>query len=522
MAAAKRMSPEIRTRAITVNSAFSALLQVAMLLALWRTGAPMAQLFAVVIGFVGASYILLLYYSDLKLFRLLLAPYAALMLFIGWDLAGRLGLGRGDMVAVAAGLLAVVQFFYLARRQLERSRKIQRSARRRAQKGEFAAEAANSAKSAFLATMSHEIRTPLNGVLGMTQAMAADELSDLQRERLTVIHRSGEALLAILNDVLDLSKIEAGRLELETIEFDLGELAQGAYSAFTALANKKGLSFALDMGAARGRYLGDPTRVRQILYNLISNALKFTDQGEIRVTARRDGECLAICVADTGVGISPEHLVRLFQKFDQLDSSTTRRFGGTGLGLAICRELVQLMGGEIQVESRLGEGSKFVVRLPLPRVGEERVAPQLAPPAVADVQPLRLRVLAAEDNAVNQLVLKTLLHQLGVEPTVVEDGAAAVEAWRASVWDVILMDIQMPVMDGLAATAAIRRLEADTGRQRTPIVALTANAMAHQVEAYVAAGMDGHVAKPIDAVQLFQALSDATAEADPKSAAAVA
>jgi CheY-like chemotaxis protein len=180
------------------------------------------------------------------------------------------------------------------------------------------------------------------------------------------------------------------------------------------------------------------------------------------------------------------------------------------------------MGGEIQVESRLGDGSQFVVRLPLPRVGEERVAPQLAPPAVADVQPLRLRVLAAEDNAVNQLVLKTLLHQLGVEPMVVEDGAAAVEAWRASVWDVILMDIQMPVMDGLAATAAIRRLEADTGRQRTPIVALTANAMAHQVEAYVAAGMDSHVAKPIDAVQLFQALSDATAEADPKAAAAVA
>ncbi|THD78586.1 MAG: response regulator [Phenylobacterium sp.] len=496
-------------RAITINSIFGTFVQFAMLLALWRTGDEVARAFALMSTLIGAVYVLLQYYSDLGLFRLLLTPYVGLLFYMGCDLVWRTGVSAPRVAAVAAGLISLTNFFLLARRQLDRSRTVLRQARGRAQEGELAAEAANAAKSAFLATMSHEIRTPLNGVLGMAQAMAADDLSEVQRERLVVVHRSGEALLAILNDVLDLSKIEAGKLELEAIEFDLSELAQGAYSAFTALANKKGLSFALDIGVARGRYLGDPTRIRQILYNLISNALKFTDQGEIRVAARRDGELLEIAVADTGVGISPENLVRLFQKFDQLDSSTTRRFGGTGLGLAICHELAQLMGGEIMVESELGKGSRFIVRLPLPLVGAEKPPPPLAPAPVSDLKPMRLRVLAAEDNAVNQLVLKTLLHQLGLEPVVVEDGAAAVEAWRDGPWDVILMDVQMPVMDGLAATALIRKLEHETHRARTPIIALTANAMSHQVEQYLAAGMDGHVAKPIAAADLFQALHEA-------------
>jgi signal transduction histidine kinase/CheY-like chemotaxis protein len=521
-----RSGPQSSARAIAANGVFSTLIQVVMLAAMWRTGNPMAEAFALTCAFIGGAYILLLYFSNLLLFRILLTPYALLMVYMALDLAHRDGLSAVDWVVVAAAAVSMCQFFFLARRQLDQWRIQMRAARRQAQDGELAAEAANTAKSAFLATMSHEIRTPLNGVLGMAQAMAADRLSEVQRERLLVIHRSGEALLAILNDVLDLSKIEAGKLELETIEFDLGELAQGAYSAFTALANKKGLSFALDIAAARGRYLGDPTRLRQILYNLISNALKFTDQGEIRVAARRDGEVLEIAVIDTGVGISPENLARLFKKFDQLDSSTTRRFGGTGLGLAICHELVQLMGGEISVESEVGQGSRFILRLPLPMLGEEKPAPQLSPAPVSDLKPMNLRVLAAEDNAVNQLVLKTLLHQLGLEPTVVEDGAAAVDAWRTHEWDVILMDVQMPVMDGLSATTLIRNLEQETGRRRTPIIALTANAMAHQVKQYMAVGMDGHVSKPIAAADLFEALTLAIQEpgrdADEGDAAEVA
>jgi two-component system, sensor histidine kinase len=364
---------------------------------------------------------------------------------------------------------------------------------------------ANAAKSVFLATMSHEIRTPLNGVLGMAQAMASDDLSSLQRDRLGVIRQSGETLLAILNDVLDLSKIEAGKLELEEIEFDLTEVAHGAYSAFTAIANQKGLSFALDMERARGRYIGDPTRLRQILYNLISNALKFTERGGIGVTAVFQDGTLELAVADTGIGISHDNLAKLFAKFDQIDTSTTRRFGGTGLGLSICRELAQLMGGEIEVESKHGLGSRFTVRAPLTRVGPERSI-DLQPTLAGEGEPLALRVLAAEDNAVNQLVLKTLLQQLGVEPTVVDNGQAAVDAWETAHWDVILMDVQMPVMDGLAATARIRQTELLHGRARTPIVALTANAMSHQISQYLAAGMDGHVAKPIDATALFEAL----------------
>ncbi len=366
-----------------------------------------------------------------------------------------------------------------------------------------AAEAASEAKSAFLATMSHEIRTPLNGVLGMTQAMSMDQLSEAQRERLEVVRESAVALLALLNDVLDLSKIEAGKLDMESIESDLGEVMRGAHQAFTALANKKGLSFALDTVAAEGVYLGDPTRVRQILYNLLSNAVKFTEQGEIRVKAVLADNGLTITVTDTGPGIAPEKIPLLFSKFTQVDASTTRRYGGTGLGLAICQQLAELMGGGIVLDSRIGEGTCFTVTLPLPRVGEARGPAVLVAPRHSAVE-RPLNVLAAEDNTVNQLVLKTLLHHVGVSPVVVADGAAALEAWESQTWDLVLMDVQMPVLDGVAATRAIRAREAETGRPRTPIIALSANAMSHQVASYLAAGMDGHLAKPIEIARLFE------------------
>jgi len=376
------------------------------------------------------------------------------------------------------------------------------------------AESANRAKSTFLATMSHEIRTPLNGVLGMAQAMAADELCGVQRERLDVIRQSGETLLAILNDVLDLSKIEAGKLELEEVEFDIGELAQGAHAAFTAIANKKGLSFDLRVErGARGVYRGDSTRIRQIIYNLVSNGLKFTAQGEVRVVINRIGGELNIQVRDTGIGISAERLANLFQKFEQADASTTRQFGGTGLGLAICRELASLMGGSIAAASEPGQGAVFEVKLPIPRLSatarkEPPAAARTATPApVAEAS--QLRVLAAEDNTVNQLVLKTLLHQIGVDPTVVDNGEDAVAAWENEPWDLILMDIQMPRMDGPTATRRIRHLEAALGRPRTPIIALTANAMSHQVAEYAAVGMDGFVAKPIEIGRLFTAMQEA-------------
>jgi CheY-like chemotaxis protein len=345
----------------------------------------------------------------------------------------------------------------------------------------------------------------------MAQAMAREELTVVQRERLEVIRQSGEALLAILSDLLDLSKIEAGRLELEAIDFDRGEVTQGAAAGFSALADAKGLALAVDLGEAAGTYRGDPTRVRQIVSNLISNAVKFTDRGEVRVSARVEGEGLCLTVSDTGPGIPPEVLERLFEKFVQADSSTTRRFGGTGLGLAICRELAGLLGGTIRAESQNGRGAAFIVGLPLPRVGapRERKAAEAAPAQ----GPLGLRILAAEDNPVNRKVLQTVLEQVGLDVTLVADGAAAVEAFATQAWDLVLMDVQMPVMDGVEATRAIRAMEAKTGQPRTPIIALTANAMEHQKSEYLGCGMDSLVAKPIQIAELLGAISAAGEEA---------
>ena len=370
------------------------------------------------------------------------------------------------------------------------------------------AEQASRAKSSFLAAMSHEIRTPLNGVLGMAQAMAAEPLPPTQLERLDVIRLSGEALLAILNDILDLSKIEAGKLVLEEADFDIGELLAGVQAGFAPIAIKKGVELELSIDAvARGIYRSDPTRVRQILYNLVSNALKFTESGGVRVDIRRLELGLEIAVLDTGIGIPADRLPFLFQKFEQADASTTRRFGGTGLGLAICRELAEGLGGSIRAESVVGQGATFTACLPMLRVGdakENRL--ELNVPDQVQEDARNIRVLAAEDNTINQLVLKTLLNQAGIDPFIVSDGAEAVAAWREREWDVILMDVQMPVLDGPSATRAIRELELAEGRARTPIVALTANAMAHQVAEYTGAGMDAFVAKPIEISRLFEVL----------------
>lgn len=356
--------------------------------------------------------------------------------------------------------------------------------------------------------MSHEIRTPLNGVLGMVQAMGRDELPDRQRERLAVIGESGATLLTILNDVLDLSKIEAGRLELEETPFEFATLVSGVQLAFAEMVEAKGLDFSLVVeAAAQGPYRGDANRVRQVLFNLISNAIKFTPSGSVSVRIERLEAGVRMVVADTGIGMSGEQLQRLFERFVQADSSTTRQFGGTGLGLAICRELCLAMGGEIRAESLPGRGSRFTVDLPLVRLTDAATPPVAEPGVQArDRETGQLRILAAEDNPVNQLVLKALLGPAGPDLTVVADGVQAIEAWETAHWDLILMDLHMPVMDGATATQEIRRREREAGRSPIPIIALTANAMAHQVEACKAAGMTDFVAKPIEVAALFDAI----------------
>ena len=377
------------------------------------------------------------------------------------------------------------------------------------------ADRANKAKSSFLATISHEIRTPLNGVLGMAQAMRYDALNPAQRQRLDVVQRSGEALLALLNDVLDMSKIEAGKIDLELIDFELSATIRAAYDAFLALTAERGVTMALDVEACRGVFHGDPTRVRQILYNLLSNAVKFTERGRIDVRARRTDGGVRISVQDTGIGMQAETAQRMFEKFSQADASVTRRFGGTGLGLSICRELAGLMGGSIGVDSALGQGSTFTVDLPLKFVGPAEPAPVVPTntlPAGLIGRAEKLRILVAEDHEINRLVLGNLLAVIGnLDLEMVANGAIAIEAWEAREWDLILMDVNMPDMDGVTATRSIRSMERQRQRRRTPIIALTANAMSHQVDEYLQAGMDAHLAKPIEAASLFATIAHSVA-----------
>ena len=356
------------------------------------------------------------------------------------------------------------------------------------------ADRANTAKTEFLAAMSHEIRTPLNGVLGMAAALETTPLSDLQRRMLGVINESGQSLMTLLSDILDLSKIEAGHMDFEETPFDLGGSLEAVQSLYQETARAKNLALRVSVAPdSRGIYLGDPARLRQVLQNLISNAMKFTENGSVEVRASTDpgGAGVRFEVEDTGLGISEEAQGRLFSKFMQADRSTSRKFGGTGLGLAICRELVCAMGGDIGVDSEEGRGSTFWFTLPLLLAAPAEPAVEEAPESVD--QPLR--ILAAEDNATNRFVLKAILGQKELEAHFVENGREAVEAVEAADFDLILMDLHMPEMDGLSATQAIRALGGSKGS--IPIVAVTAEAMPEQVRKCLAAGMDAHVPKPI-------------------------
>jgi signal transduction histidine kinase len=418
--------------------------------------------------------------------------------------------------AVAIGLLAVgavmaalgLQILRVARGMGAHERALT-TAMRDLEEARDRAESANLAKSRFLANMSHEIRTPLNGVLGMTQVLAKSDLAAADQDKVQVIRTSGEALLGLLNDLLDLSKIEAGRMELDIQSFDIEETVQAATRSFGVLAAQKDVRFLVDVEpAARGVWRGDGSRIRQVLANLTSNAVKFTSAGEVRVGVRRTEDGLACTVSDSGVGIAADRLERLFQRFSQVDPSTTRKYGGTGLGLAISRELVELMGGGIAVSSVEGRGSAFSFTLPLEWLAP--AAERLAEPAAESSLP-SLRVLAAEDNATNQLLLTAILGPLGVDLKLTADGREAVDAFAHEPFDLVLLDVQMPVMNGVDAAVAMRELEAARGQPPTPILAVSANVMRHQIEEYLAAGMNGFVAKPIDMPALIGAMERALA-----------
>ncbi|MDP1738605.1 MAG: ATP-binding protein [Caulobacter sp.] len=375
------------------------------------------------------------------------------------------------------------------------------------------AEAANRAKSEFLANMSHEIRTPLNGVMGVASALARTDLTPAQSEMVGLIETSGQTLEAILADVLDLARIESGRLELKPEPFDLGACLRGAAALFQPGAAEKGLTLTLAVSeAADNAFIGDAVRIRQIICNLLSNAVKFTHFGGIRLEAEVSpaGE-LTIAVTDTGIGFGADVKDRLFERFEQADGSITRRFGGTGLGLAISRALAEAMGGALDARSEPDAGSCFTLTLDL-----ERASPPLTecgrPAAVAPDDARAPRVLLAEDHPINRKVVELLFGGSGVELVAVENGAEAVEAAASQQFDLILMDMQMPVMDGLTAIREIRAAESRGRLFPVSIWALSANALPEHIAASMAAGADGHLSKPVSAQALFAALAEACAE----------
>jgi len=379
------------------------------------------------------------------------------------------------------------------------------------------AEAANEAKSTFLATMSHEIRTPMNGVLGMMEVLERQGLGEDQIPLVGTMRDSAQALLRIIDDVLDFSKIEAGRLEMEMTAFSLSGLAVGAVDTLRPQANAKGLAIEIEIEpASNDALVGDPTRIRQILFNLLSNAIKFTERGEVVVRAGTaplgQGRArVTLAVTDTGIGLDADQQARLFQPFSQADSSTTRRYGGTGLGLSIVRRLAQLMGGDVAVESRPGEGSAFTATLFLEAAPAESPLAGLLRPAastpVLDPAPLAHegrvgageigRLLVVDDHPVNREVLVRQLKLLGLAADTAEDGNDALAMWAPGHYAAVLADLHMPGMDGFELTRHLRAAEVENGGARTPVIAVTANAMRGEEERCLGAGMDAYLAKPV-------------------------
>ncbi|WP_293898297.1 ATP-binding protein [Phenylobacterium sp.] len=408
---------------------------------------------------------------------------------------------RGDEIGVLAKSLRV---------EREKTEAVLASLEDRVTERTAQLERANTEKSRFLANMSHELRTPLNGVIAVSETLSREQATPRGKELAELIVSSGRLLERVLTDILDFSKIEAGEIKLCRDEFAMATLVSRIAELHRASAETKGLAFGWTVAPdVNRRFAGDTVRLTQVLSNLLSNAVKFTEAGEVRLEVMQVGEAILFSVSDTGIGFDEDVRQRLFRRFEQADASIRRRFGGTGLGLAISRSLIELMGGMIDVTSEPGRGSTFSVLVALEAVEGEAPEVDDNPFEAFDIS--GARVLLAEDHPTNQKVVQLVLGSVGVEPVIVENGALALEALRAERFDVVLMDMQMPELDGLSATSQLRAWEREQGLPRTPVIMLTANAMDEHVRAGQEAGADAHLSKPIRADALIEAIIHAMA-----------
>tara|TARA_R110002051_G_scaffold94246_2_gene163959 strand:+ start:2018 stop:3772 length:1755 start_codon:yes stop_codon:yes gene_type:complete len=474
---------------------------------LWFNGGEVGKIFAMVQCTGGLLHVSLHMYHDRRILFCAATPHAAY--FMGLPLIGALQSQNWIELLVPVGGLLYMAHLVVAVRQSSSTNRVLREAKREADEQRQNAEVASAAKSDFLAVVSHEIRTPMNAVISAGNLLRRTRLSGPQKTHVSMLTDAGDVLMGLLNDVLDFSKIEAGKMQMEAAEMDVRERLTSLKRLWEPRAKANGVTLKIVVAREVPDCLRtDPLRFQQILFNLMSNAVKFTAEGEIRVSADWDEATghLRVAVRDSGCGIPPDRLVEVFNSFEQADVGTTRRFGGTGLGLAISRRLAELMGGTLIAESVEGEGATFTLALPVEIMARSVVAPIPHQPESGAGTLSGRSILVAEDHAVNRQILTLLLEPHGCRLTLVENGALAVEMAAVERFDAVLMDMQMPVMDGIEASLKLR--QAGVNRD-TPIIALTANAMDSHREAWQAAGVDVFLTKPIDPEALAAALLDA-------------